>query len=207
MRECPKCSSTYGDDAKICRTCGAILETIEELSPHLAVSGATMHRDNERRPATAKRRGSWTCSHCGRPMPADFEVCQNCGTNENGVPDPEFSKERSSNDDRRPSSDDDRARDAAKLAVFSHRTHRQCSKCGSVKVIPDARIRDQGEYSNGKLQVMVDGQPDAAVFKDSVYGGVLAEICGDCGYIEVKVENPSELYGHYVRSRSTPADR
>ena len=34
MHKCPKCSSQYGDDLKICRTCGAILEAVVEEPPH-----------------------------------------------------------------------------------------------------------------------------------------------------------------------------
>jgi hypothetical protein len=171
MRECPKCSSTYDDDAKICRTCGAILETIEERSAH-PTAAAVRERD--------------------RAM------------HDSGLPAHDFGKQQSPADDRMPSShDDDRAKHATRPASYSHHTLRQCSKCGSVKLIPDARFRDQGEYSNGKLQLVVDGQPDAALFKDSVFGDVVAEICGDCGHIELRAENPGDLYGHYVRSRGS----
>jgi|WetSurMetagenome_2_1015567.scaffolds.fasta_scaffold401323_2 hypothetical protein len=166
MRECPKCSSTYDDGAKICRICGAIIETVTELSSQPA--------------ASAVRSRDW-------------------GTHESASSDHEFGKERSP--------DDDRARDAAKRAMFAHQARRQCAKCGSMKLIADARIRDQGEYSNGRLQVVIDGQPDAPMFKDSVFGGVIAEICGECGYMELRAENPGELYGHYVRSRGTSHER
>jgi hypothetical protein len=169
MRECPKCSSTYDDDAKICRVCGAILDTIEERSAH-PMAGGVRERDR--------------------------------GMHDTALPDHDFGKERSPDSDGMPTSHDDRTKHATRPSSYSHHTLRHCSQCGSVKLIPDARFRDQGEYSNGRLQIIVDGQPDAAVFKDSVFGDVVAEICGDCGHIELRAGNPGELYSHYVQSRS-----
>jgi hypothetical protein len=170
MRECPKCSTAYDDDAKICRICGAILETIDERSTQGQAAGA--------------RGRDW-------------------GMHKNDLPTRNTPRERPSGDASGPLlHDDDQSKHLTQPSVYSHHALCQCSKCGSVKLIADARFRDQGEYSNGKLQLIVDGQPDATLFKDSVYGDVVAEVCGECGHIELRAENPGDLYRHYVQSRS-----
>lgn len=32
----------------------------------------------------------WKCAECGESVPADFDICWNCGTDRSGVSDPEF---------------------------------------------------------------------------------------------------------------------
>ena len=61
-------------------------------------------------------------------------------------------------------------------------------------------VSDQGEYSDGRLKVVVFGDPSALVFKDRLYGELRADICGDCGHVELRVANPEELYGHYRKA-------
>lgn len=75
-----------------------------------------------------------------------------------------------------------------------------CELCGSENIIPEVRILDQGEYSNGKLQVVVCGNPDAFIFKDRMMGELKAHVCGECGHTELKVMNPKELYRKYRES-------
>ena len=74
-----------------------------------------------------------------------------------------------------------------------------CSKCNSTKVIPRARIVDQGAYNAAMdLCVHVYENPDALVFKGTHTGQLNARICGDCGYVETYVDNPAELYEVFV---------
>ena len=61
-------------------------------------------------------------------------------------------------------------------------------------------VQDQGEGSNRNLRVVVCGDPSALIFKDRLYGELKANICGDCGHVELRVANPKELYRHYRRS-------
>jgi predicted RNA-binding Zn-ribbon protein involved in translation (DUF1610 family) len=76
-----------------------------------------------------------------------------------------------------------------------------CPKCGSSKIIPSAKILVQRTYSNGWLRVVVDGDPNALIFKDCLYDRLTASICGDCGHVELTVSHLSELYEHYRRSK------
>lgn len=75
-----------------------------------------------------------------------------------------------------------------------------CEVCGSQKVIPDVRILDQGQYSDGKLKVVVYGNPRALLFKDKVHGELKAGVCGECGHTELKAVNPKALYQAYQES-------
>jgi hypothetical protein len=79
----------------------------------------------------------------------------------------------------------------------------ECPKCKSRKIIPGVRIVDRGDYSlPGNLNVQVDENPDAMLFKNTHYGILKAWICGECGYMEMYVDNPEELYSAYQESIS-----
>ena len=80
----------------------------------------------------------------------------------------------------------------------------ECSHCGSTRIIPGVNIVDQGEGSDGKLEAVIYGSPQALIFKDRLYGEINADICGECGHIELRVTNPRELYEHYRKSRGLP---
>lgn len=75
-----------------------------------------------------------------------------------------------------------------------------CEVCGSQKIIPDVRIMDQGQHSDGKLKVVVYGNPRALLFKERVQGELKASVCGECGHTELKVVNPKALYQAYMDS-------
>lgn len=77
----------------------------------------------------------------------------------------------------------------------------RCAKCGSVRVIPGVRILDRyGDHGRGgsPLDVEVEGNPEALLFKDTVSGALWARICGDCGYTEMWTENHRELYEKHL---------
>lgn len=78
----------------------------------------------------------------------------------------------------------------------------KCSKCGSDKIIPLAHVLDQGEGSSGALRTAVFTNPEAWVFKGGVYAKLKANICGECGYVELVAENPAALYDAYVKTRT-----
>jgi len=202
MQECPKCSSRYGDDLKICRTCGAILTAAtSDLPQQPANNDPPPHEAEEALQTASTEKKSWTCPRCGQSVPRDFEVCWNCGTSHDGVPNPDFSKEPSSGDNDHPCEEE-----TPEQAAAANQPARQCPKCGSSKVIPNTRILDPSPYSAGKLQVVVDGDPDALSFKDRLFDRVTADICGDCGHVELKAEHPGELYKHYLQSRGPQGD-
>jgi uncharacterized OB-fold protein len=86
-----------------------------------------------------------------------------------------------------------------------HRPTFACELCGSTRVIPDQVLEDQGKRSDGELHTVVYARPQAWIFRDALRGKLLANICGDCGHVELHVSNPGELYRHY-RSSHTSAE-
>lgn len=74
-----------------------------------------------------------------------------------------------------------------------------CVKCKSEKIVPAARIMDRGHYSGdaGNLSLVVYEDPDALLFKGSHEGSLFGRVCGECGYTELYLENPQELYEIY----------
>ncbi len=68
----------------------------------------------------------------------------------------------------------------------------------------DVVIRDQGDGTSGMLNVVIPGNPGALVFKDRRFGKVYADICGQCGHIQLRVKNPASLYAHYMKARKRP---
>ena len=79
----------------------------------------------------------------------------------------------------------------------------KCSKCGSDKIIPLVNMIDQGEYSDGRLKAKVGyANPDAWVFKGTIYAKLKANICGECGYTELVAEEPEALYRAYLSASS-----
>lgn len=74
-----------------------------------------------------------------------------------------------------------------------------CSKCQSDKVIPQICIMDRGHYSTdaGDLTLVLYEDPEAMFFKGKHDGLMYARACGNCGYVELFLKNPQELYRIY----------
>lgn len=78
----------------------------------------------------------------------------------------------------------------------------RCVVCGSERIIPGVTIWDQGRQSSGDLKVAIAANPDALVFRDVTFNRLRAAICGDCGHVELSVDDPRALYEAYLRSIS-----
>jgi hypothetical protein len=203
MRSCVKSSLTFPDSARICRSCGAILDDIvAESPPHVQMSGC--ERDqlesiaqqvlSDSPPADERaKRYSWTCSQCSEEVPGSFDICWSCGTDRKGVLGPR-SFEAATDSDPEPV-----LPPGGIEAVATGRTL-SCKLCGSTKVVPNVHVVDQGRHSSGHLQLFVDGSPEALIFKDRRWGEIMADICGECGHLELRVQNAKELYAHYLDS-------
>lgn len=74
----------------------------------------------------------------------------------------------------------------------------KCGKCGSDKIIPQAKVVDRADYNAvGDFNVAVDENPDAFMFKQRVYSSVTAKVCGNCGFIELYADAHESLYSAY----------
>lgn len=77
-----------------------------------------------------------------------------------------------------------------------------CSKCGSSKIINQARIVDYA-HGNVKKDLSVQIQTtDNIVFNKFEKGQLIANICGSCGKVELSVSNPQELWNAYLKNKS-----
>ena len=229
MWMCPKCSKQISDGSKICRQCGSILEEAEdngptEKDPQSDLSGqlGQVLVTDEKKPSQVdpdsttdpSERGDndlqvhedqyqseqakavlWTCRKCGENVPGNFKVCWKCGTTKEGLEDADFVTELPDGDESVQPEVASNFEGLTESEVVS-----RCAKCGSARIIPGVRLIDQGQGSDGASKVVVFGNPDALVFKDRRYGEVKADICGECGHIELRVSNPRELYEHYIES-------
>jgi len=222
MRICPKCSKRVSGDSKICRDCGAILEDIPEDSvPGPVVDPATPfgfpsaveHQEpvveaisESQEPTLPDTEAPpWKCPQCGELVPGTFDICWKCQTTKDGEgldhSEPMFFPEIV--DASRPNVESETAKFLKSLEVDQPEvppSQSACPRCGSSKMMYGVTVQDQGQGSNGDLRVVVCGDPSALIFKDRLYGELKANICGDCGYVELRVANPKELYRHYRRS-------
>lgn len=83
-----------------------------------------------------------------------------------------------------------------------------CPKCQSQNVIPHVRILDYYDaLGASNLKAVVYENPNALFFSGEHKSSLTAWICGECGYTELFVDRPQELFAVYyasLRARGTP---
>lgn len=71
----------------------------------------------------------------------------------------------------------------------------RCTRCGSTRILPYVDIKDSWDPGiAGELSVEVHEKPQAMIFKGAVKGPLVARVCGECGFVELFVKNPAELW-------------
>jgi hypothetical protein len=75
---------------------------------------------------------------------------------------------------------------------------KQCTLCGSDRIIPGVIIEDRNQSSDHRMYVVVDRKPTAFLFRGATRDALRAWICGVCGHVELFVEHPDELYQVYL---------
>ncbi|MDE0088696.1 MAG: hypothetical protein OXU23_23450 [Candidatus Poribacteria bacterium] len=80
----------------------------------------------------------------------------------------------------------------------------KCPRCDSENIMPNLRIRDRYERGLGQdLEVEVQGNPDALIFKQSHREALRATVCGECGNVGLSVENPKGLWETYSQRENS----
>jgi len=80
----------------------------------------------------------------------------------------------------------------------------KCPRCGSEKILHNLRIRDRYEAGLGQdLEVEVEGNPEALIFKQAHREALRATVCGECGNVGLSVENPKVLWETYIQQRNS----
>ena len=78
-----------------------------------------------------------------------------------------------------------------------------CAKCGSNEVIRDgAAFLYKDGWLQGRLMAGFEANPGAAFFKGKIGNAMHAVLCGKCGYVDLFVTNPQELYAEYKKARN-----
>ena len=79
----------------------------------------------------------------------------------------------------------------------------KCSKCGSEKIMPNLRIHDIGKRRVDWIGIEIVTKPEALVFKEAHKEFMRATACGDCGNVELTVDNPKGLWETYTKAQNT----
>ena len=80
----------------------------------------------------------------------------------------------------------------------------KCGRCGSENIMPNLRIRDRYEAGMGQdLEVEVQANPNALVFKGAHREALRATVCGECGNVGLSVENPQGLWKIYIQRENS----
>jgi hypothetical protein len=227
MWVCRKCHKQASSAGKICRACGGILEemsddggpgdanrTESEVTASRSVSRSLPDGEpedtfdlvaEEEGPEMKPAGKPWKCPRCGEMVPGNFDVCWQCSSDKAGESPPE--------DEGRLPADEINVSMVADPNGEAETEDKEpgelgkCLRCGSTKIMRGLTVLDQGEGSAGKLQTVVFGNPEALVFKDRLFGELTADICGECGHVELRVVNPESLYQHYEKSHAPPRSR
>ena len=78
-------------------------------------------------------------------------------------------------------------------------TNLNCPRCDSDKVMHDLLMRV--EMGLG-INITVINK-EAPVFQKTKTEALKASVCGECGNVELTVNNPKQLWEHYSRKKNT----
>lgn len=204
MRLCPRCRVRV--EGRTCKRCGAFVDgsgepettkpTVVEAEPptDARVLDEIPAPPKPEPPDEAISPGSWRCPKCSEQVEAAFHACWQCGTEKGAPAEPGREGNAAAEvEARAPDSVADEPR-SSPLA---------CVRCDSTRMIPDQIVEDRSDHGGGELHTVVYAHPNAWIFKNALRGRLRADICGDCGHVELRVEDPGALYEHYRNSRGT----
>lgn len=78
-----------------------------------------------------------------------------------------------------------------------------CPSCGSQKIVMDAEFPDAVDFGVARAAILrVAARPKAAIFKERAESTLTADVCGECGFVQLYVTRPDKLWDAYRRSRS-----
>ena len=72
-----------------------------------------------------------------------------------------------------------------------------CPKCSSDKILPRIVINEHNQIKVYPLVVAIEKDPKAFIFKNPIESNLLAQVCGECGYVEFYVDSPKRLWSAY----------
>jgi len=78
-----------------------------------------------------------------------------------------------------------------------------CNKCGSNKIIKEARVVDYGHGNVKKNLSVYIQKTDKVFFNKFEQGELIAQICGSCGDVKFTISNANALWEAYTKSKKT----
>jgi formate dehydrogenase assembly factor FdhD len=70
--------------------------------------------------------------------------------------------------------------------------------------MPNLRIRDRSEaVTEQDVEVEVQGNPNALIFKQAHREALKATVCGECGNVGLSIENPQRLWKIYTEQENS----
>jgi predicted RNA-binding Zn-ribbon protein involved in translation (DUF1610 family) len=66
----------------------------------------------------------------------------------------------------------------------------KCPECGSEKIIPNVKFADV-DY------LTYYARPDRVFFPKPIHGKFSGQVCGECGHISLRAEDPAKLWQEY----------
>lgn len=199
MANCSRCGAPAENNASICPACAAG-EAEFTAAREVGSSAANPVPAESLLPPRAIDR-PWRCPTCGEAIEAGFDVCWNCGTSSDGVPDPHFTREEDPFPDApaggagsgESTGGDSTGADSTSPSSMrstsafgwtppgeSHQPTPFCPRCRSTDRTHGARLAVVG----GVVQLAANDGPPAE-------GELLADICRDCGCVEWRVAGPA----------------
>jgi hypothetical protein len=195
MRKCPKCSAVFDEHLNFCRTCDAMLETVVEELPQGGDSDKSDKRNEN--PKVAPRPSVKRTLSASKQSPSRLKELVRSAINEleDSILDAGNKRYGRSNPD-----DSLTLLNLHRYSKAPDRLPGECPKCGSRKKIPNLPVRCKSLDGEGNPSLYIDAVPGAAISEKHPDPLLLADVCGDCGNIELKVQNPQDLYNRYLQS-------
>jgi hypothetical protein len=115
----------------------------------------------------------WICPACAAEVDTEWDICWNCTRPREGA-----------------------VTQALRDEPFVLPSE-ACSRCGSLKRIPDAYMSASPMGGIAPMYIAWNTQPHALVWKAPIMSPLRAQVCGGCGYIEWYARDPELLWEAY----------
>lgn len=78
-----------------------------------------------------------------------------------------------------------------------------CPACGSHRMIEGAEFPDAWDAMQSRdSRIRVAARPDAKIFKERAESKLRADVCGECGFVQLFALQPEKLWDAYRRSQA-----
>lgn len=76
-----------------------------------------------------------------------------------------------------------------------------CKSCDSTNIVEKLAIADNAYGAIYNLSINIETDPGAVLFRGIKSHNLLANVCIDCGSVELKIKNPKKFHTDYLKSK------